>query len=292
MEIAIPKGRYVLAVSGGVDSMVLLDALRKSSDLELIVAHFNHGIRRDSNLDEKMVRQCAQKYGLEFEVGREKMGKASEEQARNARYRFLRQVQKSHYAKAIITAHHQDDVIETAIINVLRGTGRRGLSSIARSDILRPLLNTPKSNLYDYAKKNKLIWREDSTNQQTDYLRNYIRQKVIPKMTSKERQGLLSNIDNLVEIDKQTDKLFATLSLSLIKNDKISRAGFIMLPLEVAAEMLISTLAGRGIKNYDRKLVDRLLMVIKTARPGSLHDINGSWQLKVEKEAVYFSPSG
>src|SRR6478752_10282835 len=105
MKVVVEPGRYVLAVSGGVDSMTLLDILAKKPGVELIVAHFNHGIREDSGQDEELVGQAAATYGLVFEIGSAQLGKnASEAAARDARYGFLRQVQAKYKAKAIITA--------------------------------------------------------------------------------------------------------------------------------------------------------------------------------------------
>jgi tRNA(Ile)-lysidine synthetase-like protein len=132
MKIQLPKGRYVVAVSGGVDSVVLLDALSKLPNLELVVAHLDHGIREDSIEDRRFVASLAASYGLVFEYGEGRLGSgASEATAREARYNFLRGVKMKHDAKAIITAHHQDDLIETAILNMLRGTGRKGLTSLS-----------------------------------------------------------------------------------------------------------------------------------------------------------------
>src|SRR5438270_2251525 len=118
MKVNVPPGRYVLAVSGGVDSMVLLDLLAKLPGLELVVAHFNHGIRPESVNDEELVANRAKRLNLPLELGYASLGQgASEATARQARYQFLEAVQKKYKAKAIITAHHQDDWIETAVIN-------------------------------------------------------------------------------------------------------------------------------------------------------------------------------
>src|SRR5690606_5271626 len=106
--IKIRPGKYVVAVSGGVDSMVLLDLLRQKPKLELIVAHFDHGIRPDSAEDRKLVQRVAKHYDLPFVYAEGKLGpKASEALAREARYAFLRRVQAEQGAEAIITAHHQ-----------------------------------------------------------------------------------------------------------------------------------------------------------------------------------------
>lgn len=167
-----------MAVSGGVDSVVLLDILSRQNDSELIVAHFDHGIRDDSHLDAEFVKSLANKYGLKFESRREELGpKASEELARDRRYGFLRELAGKYDAK-IVTAHHIDDVIETIAINLLRGTGWRGLS-VLDSDIIRPLTDKTKSDLVKYAKENGLDWRDDITNSGDKYLRNRVRKNLL-----------------------------------------------------------------------------------------------------------------
>jgi tRNA(Ile)-lysidine synthetase-like protein len=169
--------KYIVAVSGGIDSVVMLDILARQKDYELIVAHFDHGIRDDSHLDAEFVEGLAKKYGLKFESKREELGqKASEELARDRRYKFLREIAGKYSAK-IVTAHHIDDVVETIAINLLRGTGWRGLA-VLDSDITRPLTDKTKSDLIEYAKINNLSWREDSTNLGDKYLRNQVRKKL------------------------------------------------------------------------------------------------------------------
>ncbi len=171
------SGRYVLAVSGGVDSVVMLDMLSRRSDLELIVAHFDHGIRDESHEDRKLVSELAKKYGLPFEYERVELGKnASEVLSRNKRYDFLKRVAGKYDAK-LVTAHHADDVIETIVINFTRGTGWRGLA-VLDSGLARPMTGYTKAEIIDYAIKNNLVWHEDSTNKSDKYLRNRIRQKL------------------------------------------------------------------------------------------------------------------
>src|SRR6185369_2891937 len=122
MQLKVRPGKYVVAVSGGVDSMVLLELLRQKPKLELIVAHFDHGIRPESGEDRKLVQRIAKHYELPFVYVEGHLGaSASEALAREARYAFLRKVQAEQGAEAIITAHHQDDMLETAIMDLMRG---------------------------------------------------------------------------------------------------------------------------------------------------------------------------
>ena len=301
-DLQIKAGVYVLAVSGGVDSMVLLDILAKPANsrepvansrpkpkaesYQLVVAHFNHGIRGDSDEDEQLVTKSAAKYKLPLEIGRTKLGVGtSEEKARQARYEFLYRIKEKRQARAIITAHHQDDLIETALINILRGTGRRGPTAMAQNpDIIRPLLNTPKSELVQYAKAHKLDWREDVTNKDTRYLRNYIRLKVVPRLSASQRQELLAHITELNRLNPVLDLEIANLSQSLLFGNKIKRQKFISLPAEIAAEVLTYLLRQENIRRFDRKTIDRLAVAIKTAKPGTKHDILKRSRLKVDKD--------
>ncbi len=183
--------RYVVAVSGGVDSIVLLDMLSRMDDVELVVAHFDHGIRADSAHDAQFVKELAQKYGHAYESTREELGAgASEEVARTHRYRFLHTVAKKHNAQ-VVTAHHTDDLVETIAINVIRGTGWRGLA-VFNAPVVRPLLLSTKADILKYAHDNNLPWREDSTNSDTTYLRNAVRARAagLPTDVKREVQAL------------------------------------------------------------------------------------------------------
>jgi tRNA(Ile)-lysidine synthase len=288
MDVKVLAGKYVVAVSGGVDSLVLLDLLAKKPDLELIVAHFNHGIREDAVLDEKLVIETAKQLNLRIESGRGDLGsKTSEEEARIARYRFLESVRNKHKARAIITAHHQDDLIETALINLIRGTGHRGLVAIAKNTkVIRPLLNIPKIEIVNYAKTNGIKWREDSTNQNVAYLRNYIRQSLVSGLSNAQRQYITDNIDKIANV---TDglKLIATLSQKVIKDGRINRQDFISLPTEVQNELIVHWLRRQNTE-INREAVGRINIAIKTAQPNTVYPINKGLTLKIQKDEAYF----
>jgi tRNA(Ile)-lysidine synthase len=291
MKISLPAGKYVVAVSGGVDSMVLLDLLSSQPGLELVVAHFNHGIRPDASKDERLVKTTVAGYGLPLETGYGHLGpQASEAAARRARYQFLNQIRSQHQAKAVITAHHQDDLIETALINTLRGTNWAGLVALSSSgQLLRPLLDYSKQQLADYAKKNSLKWREDASNLDKRYLRNYLRQSVIPKMTQADRRKLLKNIDSIAKNKNLIKDLIATLSHNILTDMHIDRGRFNQLPVNVAAELMVSWLNQLKAKEVDKKSVNRLVVAVKTAKAGSVHDIDGRWQLTVSRQTARFT---
>lgn len=288
MKVKLPSGKYVVAVSGGVDSMVLLDMLSKMPDIGLVVAHFDHGIREDSAKDTLFVAKAAGQYGLDFVATDANLGsKSSEVQARAARYEFLENVKKTRSAKAIITAHHQDDLLETAIINLLRGTGRRGLTSIAdNQDIIRPLLGVTKTELIKYAKQYKIRWREDMTNQDTKFLRNYVRKNIIPKLSKRQRQIFLSNIDNISRLNPMLEKEIAKISQTLDNDSQIDRQKFTGLPPEVANEVLMYILRQKGLREFNKKTINRLSLAIKTAKPGTKHNIYSGNNLLISSSSA------
>jgi tRNA(Ile)-lysidine synthase len=282
MEINIKPGKYVVAVSGGVDSVVLLDLLRQNKDLELVVAHFDHGIRSNSAADRFLVEQVAKRHKLPFYHDEGNLGPyASEAKARAKRYEFLNGTKKKTKSKAVITAHHQDDLLETAIINLLRGTNRHGLSSMYSSDIIRPLLPYKKQDLLKYAVDHSLVWNEDSTNQDTKYLRNYIRLEITPKLTPAQRDSLLRIITGSKESNKQIDNLLSALLKNNSKDGKISRIWFIDLPHNIAREVMSTWLRQQSIK-FDKSIIESLVIAAKTLASGKSRDIDKDHTLRVQ----------
>lgn len=273
----------MVAVSGGVDSVALLNMLSKQKNLDLAVAHFDHGIRKDSAADRKFVAELTKGYGLPFVYAEGRLGSgASEATAREARYAFLRRVVKEQGAKAIVTAHQQDDVLETAIINLLRGTGRKGLTALeSRSDIVRPLLNLPKAELLKYAEEHGLKWREDSTNQDTRYLRNYVRRQIMPRLRTAGRQKLLGLLEEQRGLNVQLDELLAELLEG--QAETLERAEFVRLPHKAALEVMAAWLRAAGIANFDRLTLERAVVGAKTARPGQRIALKNDIFLEVQK---------
>lgn len=280
---------YVVAVSGGVDSVVLLDILaqRRRAD-RLVVAHFDHGIREDSADDRRFVEALARSYGLRFVFDEGRLGKdVSEALARDRRYAFLRRVKQDHGASHIVTAHHQDDLLETAIINMLRGTGRKGLSSLqSNGELYRPLLETPKSHIITYANKHGLRWREDSTNSDPRYLRNHVRQIIMPKLDSQARQELLQLIKATRSLNKDIDNLVDDQLQSNKGNDRLSRQWFKILPDDVAREVMAAWLRAADGVVIDRKMVERAVQAVRTLDSGKQIDINGQYILMVGRDEV------
>lgn len=284
---------YVVAVSGGIDSVVLLHILAHAMPAErLIVAHFDHGIRDDSVEDRQFVAQLAKDYGLRFEFDEGHLAKdVSEAVARQARYQFLRRVKQSHNATHIVTAHHDDDVLETAIINLLRGTGRKGLGSLrSHGDLYRPLLSTPKTHIEAYAKTHGLSWHEDSTNASSVYLRNYIRQQLLPRFDDASKQRLRQLVRDTHSISIQIDDLLAQQLDRRLKAGQMDRQWFILLPHAVAKEIIASWLRRIDIGNFDRRMLERIVVSAKTFAPGKMIDINSDLVMLVSQDMLTIVP--
>lgn len=288
MEISIEPGLYVVAVSGGVDSMALLDILRRQAGLRLVVAHYDHGIRSDASEDRHLVQEVARGHGLQFVHDEGKLGSgASEEVARIARYGFLHRIREASGAKGIITAHHQDDLLETAIHNMLRGTGWRGLVALrSREHIHRPLLHIPKADLVKYAQDQGLRWREDSTNSDMRFRRNYIRHKILPKLSSAQKEELLQRIRSIHERQNELEvQLINHLHMQPGKSE-LSRHWFIMLPHVVAREVLAAWLRSCSTGELTSNTLERLVVAAKTYRAGKRTDITNDYVLVVEKDIL------
>jgi tRNA(Ile)-lysidine synthetase-like protein len=177
--------RYVLAISGGLDSMVLLEEMAALlGPSQLVVAHYQHGLRGlAAEGDAIFVQEAATRLGLEFVLGRrDSGGSADEASLRALRHRFLEKVQTECEARWIVTAHHLDDLFETVLMRLVRGTGLDGLQGIppVRGAWLRPLLQTTRAALTARAQEANVEWREDESNQSAQYLRNRVRQTLTP----------------------------------------------------------------------------------------------------------------
>lgn len=290
------KGTFVVAVSGGVDSVVLLDLLHKSnSDNNYIVAHVNHGIRQDAFKDSELVERLANLIGYKFESTELALGdNASEEIARNERYQYLYTIADKYNARAVITAHHQDDAIETLFINIVRGTGRRGLSSLgSHKRLIRPLLHYSKAEIYDYANRNRLEWREDTTNMDKNYLRNKIRHDVVTLLDSTQRKQIIDIIQNTHKLNDQIDlEIRQLLRKGLHKGTLVlNRLWFCQLPHDIAAEVVYVLLRQSNAKEIDKKTIEKVVVAIKTMYSGKTLQISGVDIVFTKRSARFISRS-
>ena len=180
-------GTALLCVSGGADSLALLDLMHElasSAGLSLVVAHADHQIRSDSRTVGQTVEGLAEHYGLPFELGELSLGPdASETVARRARYRWLRDVQQRRGARYLVTAHHRDDQVETVLLRALSGTGPAGLAGIpvrGRGGLVRPLLPFTRAELAAHVAARGLPHHDDPANRDPRHLRSWVRHALLP----------------------------------------------------------------------------------------------------------------
>ena len=228
---SISVSKLIIAVSGGVDSIVLFHLCLKLK-LNFFVAHCNFKLReKESDLDEKFVRDLAIKHNIKFytkSFNTKKLSsnynKSIQMAARELRYSWFEELSKELNVKHILTAHHLDDSLETFLINLSRGSGIDGLLGIPRVNdtVYRPLLIFKKDEILSYAKENEISWREDSSNRKQDYLRNQIRIEVLPKL-KEINPNLLDNFSKSIDRLQQSKSIIKDKIDDFIKNVSFTR---------------------------------------------------------------------
>lgn len=220
--------RALVAVSGGADSVALLRALLAIVEdrNSLSVAHFNHGWRgEESDADERFVQELCDSQKVQCQVGRAEGETASpsnrsEEEARERRYAFLQETAYAVGARSIVTAHTQSDRVETVLHNLFRGTGIAGLRGFDKTRpigaeliLVRPLRGLTRSEVVCYLEAIGQDYREDSSNADQRYKRNFLRQELLPVVRAKYGSSLDSNIARLADITSELNELLGQLAM-------------------------------------------------------------------------------
>jgi len=222
-----PKSHVICALSGGADSVAmthLLFTLQKELDFRLSACHFNHKLRGEaSDADETFCRTFCGELGLSLLVGSEDVlaraqetGESLEEAARNCRYAFFASLEG-----LVSTAHTASDQAETVLLNLIRGTGLKGLGGIPpkRDGIIRPLLTVSREEVVAYLKEHNLPHREDGSNQEDDCLRNRLRHHVVP-LLKQENPALLSSVEQMTQFLRQDEELLQSQADALLQGDE------------------------------------------------------------------------
>jgi len=276
------EAKIILAVSGGPDSVCLLDIfsrLQKKYSLKLIIAHVNYNLRgEDSMRDEKFVQDLATKYNLEIFAldlvetqnfaslhGKKKN---SENHLRNIRYDFFEKLREDCNFDCIAVAHNANDQVETFLMRIIRGSGMSGLTAMKfkNEKIIRPLLSISRKEVLEYLKTNKLKYRTDKTNAQNLYLRNKIRNKLIPSLEKDFNPKIKETIfDSLISISEDSQYLEKTAlknskSLEIKKLEKLHPA--------ILRRVLRNNLKNtRGdLKNISTNNIEEIIKIIKSTK--------------------------
>ncbi len=218
-------GTSIIAVSGGLDSMVLLH-LAQAANLKIAVANCNFNLRgEESNGDSEFVKEYSQQHNIQlFSTSFDTLKFADEHKlstqmaARDLRYLWFEEIRRENRFDYILTAHHLDDNLETFLINLSRGTGIDGLTGIPAisNNVVRPLLPFGRSQILEYEQENNISWREDSSNADDHYLRNAIRQRITPELKNL-RGNFMQSFQNTQQYLKQTQSMAKDASVLVYK---------------------------------------------------------------------------
>lgn len=221
-ELFSHNDKILLTVSGGVDSMVMM-ALTAATGYRFGVAHCNFSLRgKESDDDEQLVADEAQRYGVEFFNKRfdtlaemERTGESMEMAARRLRYAWFRELCDEHGYTVIAIAHHVNDSIETFFINMLRGTGLRGLTGINTQlgRVVRPMMFATRKDIHDYAVAHHIPFREDSSNRSTKYLRNKVRLGLVPMLKEIKPQFTTIMRRNIARLSQAQEYINASMAI-------------------------------------------------------------------------------
>ena len=227
------EGEGILAaVSGGADSVCLLWILKELSGMHrfrLAAFHLNHGLRGDEAArDEAYVRELCEKLDVPLSVVREdvsgyakEQGMSVEEAGRELRYQHLAQAAEQFSCSRIATAHHQDDDVETVLMNLFRGSGLKGLGGIrpVRGNVIRPLLCLSRSEIEQYLTERGITWCEDSTNRELVYVRNKIRNVLVPWIKEEVNDRAGSHVLKTSELAAEADEYFAAEAEKILREN-------------------------------------------------------------------------
>lgn len=234
-----PEDKIVLGVSGGPDSISMLNILneiKEELNFEIYVAHINHMIREEAEDDEKYVQKYCEKNNIQFFSQRidvkqvaNNMKTGTEEAGRKIRYDFFEEVMQNVGANKIAIAHNKNDKIETIIMNLLRGSGASGLKGIEPirdNKYIRPLIECERQEIEQYCEENNLNPRIDKTNFENDYTRNKIRNIIIPYIKKEFNPNIIETINRLSQVateesdylDRQTSKIYQDLLIERNQN--------------------------------------------------------------------------
>ena len=271
--------RYLIGVSGGRDSIALLHWLVNLGYKKLIVCHLNHQLRgRSSDADARFVEKLAKKYNVDFELGAanvralaRKKKMSLETAAREARYSFFSKAAKRRRCHKIFLAHHADDLVETFLLNLIRGAGLTGLGGMRDVSsrqihgvdltILRPLLSIWRSDIDKYVRECHLRFREDATNKNLAPTRNRIRNRIIPYLEKILGRNIRHNVWRTAIIAAEEEKWLDNQVLDSINAD-LSVPKLRALPVALQRRSILKWLRAQNISEIGFDVIERVRLLL------------------------------
>ena len=297
-----PGDLCIVAVSGGLDSVCLLDILHKLKDeleIKLVVAHFDHGLREgEDEAETQFVQRLASSMNLPFETEKASSiiegGTASvEEKARNARYAFLEGLTDRFHAQKIAVGHNLNDQAETVLMRILRGSGPSGLAGIPpcrENTIIRPLIETKREEIESYLKARDLSYVIDSSNLQTSYLRNRIRLELMPLLLEYQPR-LVEHLGQLADILRDENRyLEAQAEDWVIREAELGPEGDISIPIppfinlpqplrnRVSRQILKKI--GKNLRRIDYGHIESVYELARSKKPHGILDLPNGMTVK------------
>ena len=257
--------KLILAVSGGVDSMAFLTMYAHA---DIVVVHIDHGTRKSSAEDADFVRRKCQKLRVKFYETKLELGEgASEELARKKRYEFLKTIQEKE-GGTLCTAHHLDDVLESIAINLIRGTGWRGLTPFYGDELVRPFIISKmwKRDVLKFAGEQSICFRQDPTNYEANYLRNRVREKMT-ELDETARANIIELFEKQNKLRGKIERLVTELAKQTVVGKNFhKKEPFLTADEKVALEVLREICLMHGFSLTRKQLAD-FLSAIKTYAP-------------------------
>lgn len=295
---------YILAVSGGPDSMYLLDTQARLRDLDsrcLVVAHVDYGLRKSSANDAEFVQEMAMSRGIPCEVHtvseqeRSAQGGNLEAWARDVRYAFFEDVRTRYEADAVLTGHNANDQAETVLMRMLQGTGLRGLAGMRteRGTVMRPLLATTRLEILSFLESHDILFRTDETNADTTLLRNKIRHEILPRLeradgTAVQKLNELALVaqEAVEDMEQVCQTWLVRYSQELLGEQVLHLPSFLQLPSHVQHEV-VRTIS--GLRGRDGKEEQELVRFLHEAKTGSQKPLSSGLNVKKYRATVAFT---
>ncbi len=269
--------KIIVGISGGPDSVCLLDALYRLKDkygLRIVAAHVNYGLRgKDSDRDEQFVKNLAAKYSLPIEIFKTTRHSPQdanlEEKLRKIRYDFFEKIRAKHGASVVAVGHNLNDQAETVLMRIIRGSGLRGLGAIRfrNNAVIRPLLNVPRKEIISYLRKNKIPYRVDYTNLTADFTRNKIRNRLFGHLEKNYNANIQKTLFRLSQAAAEDYAFIRKFSHSWLAANKPLRASK-LLELEPAIQKEVLRLAIEefrpGLREIDSAHLDEILKIARS----------------------------
>lgn len=284
------RKRWLIGVSGGLDSMALMHMLKEADFRDVIVCHLDHGLRgRESAADARFVKRAAEKLGFSVESAKTDLrkqmvesGESLETAGRNARHKFFASIASKHRCKRLFLAHHLDDQAETVLWNLMRGShGCRGMQEVSelvmdevRMEVHRPLLAIRKADLREWMDGRKLKWREDASNRVNDVARNRIRNEALPLLAEISKRDVSPLLARAAQSDAA---LTEAIDWALAKAEVLDPQGRLHLgvvrdlPEILHVHAIADFLRSKGITNISGALLESCAAMLDPATPASVN---------------------